>query len=88
MTQPMFALQPRTRLPVQEDRRLASRGKILDPESPKLRKTFGSKDGVQGLPTDCVKNLAEIELEDDSGYFAFMASLYGIGSVDEVLRYC
>ena len=68
--QSTFTMQPRARLPIQENRRLTGRGKILDPKPPKRRKTLGCEDSIQSLPTNSAKRFAKVKFEGNRGHLA------------------
>jgi hypothetical protein len=80
------ALDPSTRDAIKENRSLARVVEQPNPGAPEFWEAFGPHNAVESVPTDGVKGLAEVKLENSRGGGAFMASLDNVSSIDKVFR--
>ena len=86
MTEPSAALNPFVGDAIEEDRSLASRVKGFNEVVPYSGETFRVKDTIKSIPTDRIKSLAKVELEDRGGSRAFVTGLDDVRSINEVFR--
>lgn len=58
----------------------------MDPSSPDVAESPGSKDCHEAAPIDSIKRFGKVQLENQCGHFPFVACLYQLSSKDKILR--
>lgn len=84
LSQSASAGDPWARTFVDHHRPLGRGEEVRDPSDPCVREAASIEDLQQAIPTDGVKRLGEVELDDEHGDLASMAALDELGGEDEI----
>jgi hypothetical protein len=81
----VLALYPISRASVDEDSGVRGAEKVPHPAKPHIRETSSLKDQHQTVPTDRLKSLCKIKLEDNSRVLAMVTVLNQLSGINKIL---